>query len=229
MRTKWHTREVSRHSGDSVGLAIRDTRRMSDRDRALPGESSICVDVERWRDALPADAWAGGLGVRDVYRADVFDVASRWRAGEVSSRALAAAALAWGFGPVGYGRFRTRLILEGDPNGERLDAALQGLRSEAPSESDLAGAFVAFRTSSRIKGLGPSFFTKLLYFAGYRRGTGEVQPLILDAVVARNLPPEAGIVSKPFRWRSTEWLNYLRWAASQGEEPDHVEIRHFVR
>lgn len=85
-----------------------------------------------------------------------------------------------------------------------------------------------------VRGLGPAFFTKLIYFAGYRRGAGGVQPLILDKQVALRLPADAG----PSRrreggWPSSEWVEYLQWAAGQakrttfGGEPERVEMALF--
>lgn len=61
-----------------------------------------------------------------------------------------------------------------------------------------------------------------------------MQPLILDSVVARALPPEVDI-RRPGRrtvaqWTAAEWLTYPQWAAEQpdGAEPDTVETRIFA-
>jgi hypothetical protein len=77
------------------------------------------------------------------------------------------------------------------------------------------------------------FFTKVLYFAGYRRGAG-IQPLILDRRVARHLPPAADPAhARRWGWPSEHWIAYLRWAADQatrtvfGGEPDAVEMALF--
>lgn len=54
-----------------------------------------------------------------------------------------------------------------------------------------------------------------------------MQPLILDRVVAGQLPAKAG-AGRRNDWSSEEWLAYLRWAAEQarvrGVEPDAVEM-----
>ncbi|WP_433118173.1 hypothetical protein [Micromonospora sp. CA-246542] len=51
--------------------------------------------------------------------------------------------------------------------------------------------------------------------------------MILDRVVAGQLPAEAG-VGRRNGWSSEEWLAYLRWAAEaarvRGVEPDAVEM-----
>jgi hypothetical protein len=99
----------------------------------------------------------------------------------------------------------------------------------------LEDCYERFTTTAKLAGLGAAFFTKLLYFAGYRRGEGGIQPLILDQVVAGRLPASAGPAGK-YRtaWWSGTWLAYLRWAADQaarpefGAEPDRVEMALFT-
>ncbi|RKN58191.1 hypothetical protein D7193_06275 [Micromonospora costi] len=212
----------------------------------------MAVQVGRWRTALPPDAWPAGFpetGV--VWRRDVFAVADAWRAGEAGPRQLLSAVLMWGYGPIGYGPWRAARSLEADPDGTRLAYALEGLRAPAvPHEDVLRTAYQRLRDpkESRLPRLGPGMVTKLLYFAGYRRpGTGDtatrsggfdsrsgslaggagLQPLILDTVVARGLPVEAG-VRRESGWVAEEWLAYLRWAAEQarrrGIDPEQVEM-----
>jgi hypothetical protein len=65
-----------------------------------------------------------------------------------------------------------------------------------------------------------------------RYGAGGVQPLILDRIVASQLPPEAGPAAGRSGGCSAEqWLAYLRWTADQApeDEPDQVEIVLFRR
>ncbi len=201
---------------------------------ARPGEpAGIIVHIDRWRPALPPDAWPTGFPTTGVvWRRDVFAVAEAWRRGDATPRQLLSAVLMWGYGPIGYGPWRTARSLEGDADGVRLARALDPLRAAAPGEEVLATAYRRLRDprESRLPRLGPAFFTKLLYFAGYRRGAGGPQPLILDSVVARRLPPDAG-VRRPSAWGAGEWLSYLRWAADQagrrGIEPEEVEMALF--
>ncbi|MFY1619551.1 hypothetical protein [Micromonospora sp. WMMD736] len=199
--------------------------------QSLPGERPIVVRVDRWRAGLPADAWPDDFPVSgEVWRQDVFAVAEAYRAGSASARQLLAAVLMWGYGPIGYGPWRAARSLGGDPTGERLTSALEDI--SVPGEVALRTAYRRFRdpAQARLPWLGPAFFTKVLYFAGYRRGVGGVQPLILDRVVADRLPAEAGVTRRN-GWSSDEWLAYLRWAAGQaqrrGVEPDAVELALF--
>ncbi|SCE78122.1 hypothetical protein GA0070607_1493 [Micromonospora coriariae] len=197
----------------------------------LPGEPApITVDPDRWRVALPPDAWPDNFpSSGEIWRRDVFAVADAYRTGSASPRQLLTAVLIWGYGSIGYGPWRAARSLGADPEGKRLAYALEEVSASAPDEDALRTAYRRFRdpNHARLPWLGPGLFTKVLYFAGYRRGAGGLQPLILDRVVASGLPVEAG-VGRQADWLSEEWLAYLRWAAEQaqarGVEPDEVEM-----
>jgi hypothetical protein len=172
-----------------------------------------------------------------LWRHDVFHIAEGWRLGACTARDLAVATLMWDFGPTGYGPPRTEQILAADPDGHRLEAGLEPLRDGSSTADELRAAFIAFcpRQPAHVRDLGPAFFTKLLYFAGYRRGRSGVQPLILDSGVARALPEAAGAPRRRRGgWRSAEWMDYLRWAAEQAQrpafdgEPERVEMALFA-
>ncbi|MET8040180.1 hypothetical protein ABZU25_04840 [Micromonospora sp. NPDC005215] len=197
----------------------------------LPGERApVAVRVDRWRAGLPPDAWPDTLPASgEIWRRDVFAVAEACRAGAASPRQLLTAVLVWGYGPIGYGPWRAARSLGADPDGKRLAYALEEVSTPAPDEEALCAAYRRFRDPdhARLPWLGPGLFTKVLYFVGYRRGVGGVQPLILDRVVAGLLPAEAG-VGRRNGWSSEEWLAYLRWAAEQAQvravEADEVEM-----
>ncbi|MCG5434946.1 8-oxoguanine DNA glycosylase OGG fold protein [Micromonospora foliorum] len=197
----------------------------------LPGERTpVTVNVDRWRAGLPPEAWPEGLPVTgEIWRRDVFAVAEAYRAGSASPRHLLTAVLVWAYGPIGYGPWRAARSLDADPDGKRLAYALEEVSTPTPDEEALRTAYRRFRDPdhARLPWLGPGLCTKVLYFIGYRRGVGGVQPLILDRVVAGQLPAEAG-VGRRNGWSSEEWLTYLRWAAEQarirGVEPDAVEM-----
>jgi hypothetical protein len=211
---------------------------MSGDDRLAGEVSGIRVDVDRWRQQIPADAWPEGLpGTGELWRRDVFGVADGWRAGRVSARAMLTVACMWGYGMRGYGPARTLAALDDDHDGAKLGYNLSVLREQDPAEGDLAAAYERFSRASRTRlyRLGPAFFTKLLYFAGYRRGAGGVQPLILDSRVAGNLPPDAGGAGRrSWGWPAADWICFLRWAVVQarrpgfGGEADAVEMALFT-
>jgi hypothetical protein len=208
----------------------------------LPGEPGASeVNAEKYAQHLAIhDAWPQGwpelwreAGL--VWRADLFDVAEAWRGGSVPTRHLLGAVCAWGHGKRGYGPWRTGKSLDVSDLDRRLEA-LDPLRSERVTTAQLVTSFQAFNDHrlSRLPWFRAPFFTKLLYFAGYRRGQDTVQPLILDSVVAGRLPGDIG-VRKPVGkrvplWTSAEWMNYLVWAKDQAGhgEADTVEMRLFV-
>ncbi|MBQ0993500.1 hypothetical protein KBX08_25860 [Micromonospora sp. H61] len=197
----------------------------------LPGERApVRFNMDRWRAGLPPDAWPYTLPASgELWRRDVFAVADAYRAGSASPRHLLTAVLAWAYGPIGYGPWRAARSLDADPHGKRLAYALEEVSTPAPDEDALRTAYRRFRDPdhARLPWLGPGLCTKVLYFVGYRRGVGGVQPLILDRVVAGQLPAEAG-VGRRNAWSSEQWLAYLRWSAEQarirGVEPDAVEM-----
>lgn len=205
----------------------------------LPGEHPVRVPIDRWRTVVSDEHWPIPAGQDWIIRADVFATALRWRLGEAHAHELLGAVLLWGYGGRGYAQARARVMYGSDPTGAKLGHNLEQLADEATASEDALGrAYRLFQRQSptHIEGLGPSFFTKLLYFVGYRRGSGSVQPLILDQYVRAALPPdvfrnEDGIPFSQQTPPSQIWLNYLRWARRQATllnvEPEAVEMRYF--
>jgi hypothetical protein len=199
--------------------------------RALPGEGSVTgIDVHRWRCKVPDGMWPVGFAESGiVLRADVFDVAERWRSGEVPVTQFVVAAFVWGHGNRGYGPYRTRRVMDQDREGVGLDAVLAQLRTDVVPVEALTDAYERFRSTSKLGWLGPAFFTKLLYFAGYRRGRGGLQPLILDRIVASRLPPDAGPASRfTTGWTTATWARYLHWAADQARRSEYHDEAELV-
>ncbi|RSD14229.1 8-oxoguanine DNA glycosylase OGG fold protein [Amycolatopsis eburnea] len=203
---------------------------------SLPGEGRpISVDPARWAERLPPGTWPPDFALTgEVRRTEVFSLADRWRAEDVSTVQFTAGVLAWGHGIRGYGPHRTTRVLAQPDAAGRLETALGPLRADVTPDVVL-DCYERFGTTAKVPGLGAAFFSKLLYFAGYRRGEGGVQPLILDQVVARRLPEDAGPARKyTTGWWTSTWSDYLHWAAAQarrpeyGNEPDRVEIALFA-
>ncbi len=196
-------------------------------------QGSLPFSSARWRDAL--GSWWPADATRDeISRADLFQTADDWRAGFRPVTDLFALTMAWGYGNVGYGCYRTRRMLATDDVAGRLERALAPLRKPALATPDqLAAAYrsLGWGGSSRIRGLGPAFFTKLLYFAGYRHGEVGLQPLILDRRVARALAATGGPALASWGWTAEQWLTYLMWAheqaAARGVPADVVEYQLF--
>jgi hypothetical protein len=126
------------------------------------------------------------------------------------------------YGTVGYGAWRTASILQAHNHApDRLAKVAQGLaeRSALDAYSLLGGA-------CRLRGLGPAFGTKYLYFCA-QPATGP-RALILDRLVARWLARNAGVSLNPGFWSSKTYGRYLEllgsWAEALGSTPDEVEM-----
>ncbi|HWM07392.1 MAG TPA: hypothetical protein VNP92_34095 [Actinophytocola sp.] len=138
-------------------------------------------------------------------------------------------ALAWG-----AGRFlrqnakRLETIAADVPHARSVLTEAAGL-----SRTDPAAAYTLLRPNGRnaIKHLGPSFFTKFLYFAG---GGAEDHPcLILDRRVATSLRTECGWtgLARTGPWSPDTYARYcaqLRdWASRHARAADEVELTLF--
>lgn len=210
-------------------------------DWALGGEvRGSRVDAKAYAAAAGTyDAWPVGWPDSwrqegKLWRTDIFDVVASWRTESLPTRHVVTAVCAWGHGANGYGPWRTARTLGAEQLDRRLEA-LDPLRGEHVDQEQLIAAYQAFGDfrRSRLPWFRAPFFTKLLYFAGYRRDQDGVQPLILDSVVTGRLPDNLG-VRKPVgsrvpAWTSSEWIKYLTWAkANSGNaDPDRVEMRLF--
>jgi hypothetical protein len=100
-----------------------------------------------------------------------------------------------------------------------------------------AGAVEAYAMLRRhgphhLTDIGPSFFSKLLYFAGWDSAAGDLKPLVIDRYVVAGLNQQRGAhwnVGGP--WTSEQYRCYLQWAHTKaaawgaGAEPDVVERR----
>jgi len=129
--------------------------------------------------------------------------------------------MVWGYGPTGYGPWRTRRVLN-----ENHDAAQRLLRTAtAESMENEERAYIHLAKESRLTFLGPAFGTKFLYFISERRAIE--LPLILDAVVSRALLELAGVVISAKTWDPSAYQNYLarlrEWAAVLSVSPPDVE------
>jgi hypothetical protein len=121
-------------------------------------QPGICWPADRWAARFPdhcdlIDTLPNPLDRGHVRNA----VQGRLAVGDTEGAFLAT--MIWGYGRVGYGHFRTGQVLANPGSA----AALKGALSSDPvvSYARLAG-------SHRLRGLGPAFGTKWLYFASGR-------------------------------------------------------------
>ncbi|MFJ4691710.1 hypothetical protein [Streptomyces sp. NPDC088766] len=148
------------------------------------------VQITPWPSALALTSCGGDAGVS---RAEVASAVADALRREAFREALVATYV-WGKGkrgtPGGSGPAALRKILAA----EGLDAAL-GSAVSALREHGSRQAYAVLHR--RVPGLGPSFFTKFLYFVGktVSSATGP-QPLVLDRVLAKRLRQMATAVGR---------------------------------
>jgi hypothetical protein len=152
-------------------------------------------------------------------------VARRAHAGNSEALEAFVTVMAWGFGTVGFGPFRTRRIIASTPEAvARLHRVATALERES-----VLKAYELFGTSCRLKYLGPAFGTKFLYFA--QPASGARTALIHDALVTAWLSRNLGLEISSASWDASTYRRYLDlvagWADALGCEPDDIEYAIF--
>lgn len=129
-------------------------------------------------------------------------------------------AMIWGYGPVGYGPWRTARVLTENPH------AADRLAEVAIVARD-SGGLAAFRdlARERLRYLGVAFGTKYLRFVTAAL-SHDAAP-ILDAVVRRWLATHVGWSPNIDDWRPTVYEEYVAlltsWSTELGLKADKVE------
>ncbi|MEU7907062.1 hypothetical protein [Actinoplanes sp. NPDC049118] len=151
---------------------------------------------------------------------------AEWGAGAADGEAQAEqafiAAMAWGYGPAGYGAFRAARVLRENPQAPGvLREAAQVVRRDGG-----ATAFAWLR-EHRLRYLGVAFATKYLYFCN---GPDAPPALILDRLVQRWLRRHADYQVR-LDWRVGDYDRYLgmtyAWASELRVTPDDAEYLMF--
>lgn len=128
----------------------------------------------------------------------------------------------WGFGNAGYGSFRTKKYLE-EENTDKIKAALDFMDKNQVEK--------AFHKLMSISGLGISFTSKVLHFAG--KAKGENYPLIFDIRVANALVmlldkkiASMLAVMPVQKWETYNAYNEMlhQWAKEHSVEADQIEL-----
>lgn len=140
-------------------------------------------------------------------------------------------AMMWGHGMSNYGPARTARILtgsgadveaaSGSNAGEKLAESVRRARDQGPVEG-----FRYLNNSGHLKGLGPAFFTKWLYFVTARgQARSEDAAPVLDALIIRWLKQNA---DTRLRYGKTpDYQRYVElleaWGAPHGRTRAEVE------
>jgi len=195
-------------------------------DRELTYCKGLFPDVRMWPpelNQLPATS----DGTIHLDRKVIFEISQRvvaeldnpWPAAQ-----LHAAIALWG---ARKGRMRKRAVKPfADENlPAHLTAAIKLVRNEGPKS-----AYAALRRHKPlwVRGLGPAYFTKLLYFAGYGAKPSMPQPLIMDNFVVKGL---TALTKQPWEESQSDYMRYLdlarEWANDLDVESDVIERRIF--
>lgn len=119
---------------------------------------------------------------REISRQDVIDAYKAYFASDdVGFMKAFLLTMVWGFADTGYGTYRTNKYLSDKENLKKIENALSHIRS-----GNHAVLKNAFNELTKIKGLGISYLTKILYFATRAVGQ-ENYALIFDIRVATAL------------------------------------------
>ena len=164
---------------------------------------------------------------RRLGRASVRDVCADAALDGTTAQRAFLAVMVWGFGSVGYGRHRVHEILSDTPrSAERLVAVARTLAGR--------GVLTAYRRlgdleDCRLKGLGPAFGTKYLYFC--QPAGAEPMALIHDSNVVKWFKRHASLDLSCDGWDESIYSGYLdqmgNWAAGLRCRPDDLELRIF--
>ena len=113
-----------------------------------------------------------------VNRIDVIESYKAYYAGNGSYIKPFLLTMIWGFGNAGYGNHRTNKYLDNLEHLEQIKKAFDAVKNE--------NIALAFKELEKIKGLGMSYISKVLFFAAKAIGIKHY-PLIFDIMVARSL------------------------------------------
>lgn len=200
-----------------VPEALRDTTRRW-RSAGQPAQETPWSRAA-WQSAFPQYAdYLVSLPER-VTRSDVIE---RCRDAHGSPEAAVRgflAAMVWGYGPVGYGPYRTARVLSENPGAARVLADVAG-RARAE------GGPAAFEwlARHRLRYLGVAFATKYLFFCAVD-GDGE-PAAVLDRVVRGWLARQAGWQPR-LDWQVEDYRRYVTvitdWASTLDLSPSDIE------
>ncbi|MBB5936086.1 8-oxoguanine DNA glycosylase OGG fold protein [Streptomyces zagrosensis] len=179
------------------------------------GQHAVTYVPARWSAIAP---WPRGLAERSSVAATAISrlqVATTVRDAVARGEWLTAlvAPYVWGQGTVGYGPHRLQEILADPATADALALASAALHAK--------GAVAAYGVlDGAVKGLGPAFFTKALYFLSLAMDPPPTpSPLILDQRVARVLRAHATRVGLDLGW---EWAaGVAAWIWSDGGWSPH--------
>jgi len=154
-----------------------------------------------------------------ITRKNVKDLSIEAIRDQSQARKLLLATMLFGYGDTGYGAFRAFGVLNNSQVSNMLQVAIQHV-----TNGRLTEAYNQFK----LKGCGPSFFTKAFYFIGLGAGLDPL-PLILDSRVRKSLEllqRDYDVAS--FKNSAKDYVRYVelanQWSREIGCRADAVEM-----
>jgi hypothetical protein len=175
--------------------------------------------VNEWLDAaeqVHPHRWQNidHIHLQQLFRKRLDNLPSALSRGEIFSVAQGANAdpltaflwtMAWDHNGTNYGASRVNRIVA-DPNAAAKIAQIVGL-AQAGS---IQAAFEELHRQYRLPGLGTSFGSKLIYFAGFDPGVDSTQPLVLDSLVVQALAEviDPSLAQASWNYQTRNWAEY---------------------
>jgi hypothetical protein len=139
--------------------------------------SAFTYDTHRWIKLLNQEV-VEDFANQLISRENVLEAFRAYQSGQCSYLRPFMLTMIWGFADNGYGTHRTNLYIGSEANLHQIEAAIKSAMN-----GDIQSAFKALQ---KIKGLGISYISKVLYFAT-KASNNPNYALIFDIRVARAL------------------------------------------
>lgn len=160
-------------------------------DESMPAEPSILTEGE-----------SDERGRKSLTRQDLFSLGAAVSTAEEAVN-FYVAVCSWGSGTKAREIYRRARALSDPQIGQKLLAGIQKARDPEVSSAAAYESFCS-NAQNRILGLGPAFFTKILYFAAEPAKDGHARHLILDQKVAAAIDWPARVW-----WTPEEYRDYI--------------------
>ena len=188
-----------------------------------PSQPGMTWPRQRWIEAFPMQSGRLQTMPDLLDRAALRQLCDGASVDADAAEAAFIAVMAWGYGAVGYGPFRTRNVLATTLRAsDRLAAVARAIREDGAIS---AYEHLANAGDCRLRGLGPAFGTKYLSFC--QPPGMNPSALILDALVSTWLRREAELGLDSVAWSVGTYRRYLNlmheWASLLDCRPEELE------
>ena len=201
-------------------------------DLVIPGNHKVSYNANTWRKWFDGDKDFNDL-IRKypqaISRSEIANLANQVSTKNENTRKVFLATMLWGYGTVGYGAYRTSIMLNDKNSRNTIEKSFNLV---------FTGKYIEAYKMFSMPMCGAAFFTKYFYFVGLGNKITPL-PLILDSVVANSLvklgidisqlakvTKKHGKISSVRKYadgyfKYVEMIN--NWASEIGCRPDSIE------